>query len=387
MIDSRIMSLKIPFWKHSLEKINFEKIKKTIKNPHITSGPISKKVEKKISQQLGNKYSLLTSSCTTALQVSLMSIGLKPGDEVITTPMSFIATSNAIILSGGVPKFVDVDPKTGLIDLNLLKNKITNKTKAIIPVHLYGQMVNIKSLKKIVEKKNIKIIEDSAHAFEGQIDGKAPGSISSASALSFYATKAITCGEGGCLTTNDEAIYEKAKKIVLHGMDKAPASRGDNFYSHYDMPNLGMKCNLDDISASLLLDQVEKNWISKNLQKRITVDEKYRKKLEGIESFGIKIHPKYSKEDSPYLFTIRVPKNRNLFIRKLEEASIGISVNYRPIHLMEYYRKRFGYAPGDFPNAEKIGDSTITLPSHGKLTDNEISYIAEKIREIASEII
>ena len=387
MIDSRIMNSKIPFWKHSLEKINFEKVKGTIQNNHITSGPISKIVEKKISQLLKNKYSILTSSCTTALQVSLMSIGLKPGDEVITTPMSFIATSNAIILSGGIPKFIDVDPKTGLIDLNLLDKAITEKTKAIIPVHLYGQMVNIKHLKEISKKRNIKIIEDSAHAFEAHMDGKSPGSISSASALSFYATKAITCGEGGCLTTNDKSVYEKAKKIILHGMDKAPASRGDNFYSHYDMPNLGMKCNLDDISASLLLDQVEEKWVNENLEKRVIVDSKYREKLEGIEKFGIKIHPQYSEGDSPYLFTIRIPKERDLFLRKLEEAQIGISVNYRPIHLMTYYRNKFGYTDGDFPHAEKIGNSTITLPSHGNLKDSEINYITEKIREIASEIL
>ena len=387
MIDSRIMNSKIPFWKHSLEKINFEKVKETIKNNHITSGPISKIVEEKISKQLGNKYSLLTSSCTTALQVSLMSIGLKPGDEVITTPMSFIATSNAIILSGGIPKFVDVNPRTGLIDLNLVSKAITDKTKAIIPVHLYGQMVDMKILKEIAEKKDVKIIEDSAHAFEARIDGKSPGSTSSASALSFYATKAITCGEGGCLTTNDKSVYEKAKKIILHGMDKAPASRGDNFYSHYDMPDLGMKCNLDDISASLLLDQVEKNWIYENLKKRTIIDSKYRENLKGIEEFGINIHPEYSKEDSPYLFTIRIPKERDLFIRKLEEAQIGISVNYRPIHLMGYYRNKFNYAPGDFPHTEKIGNTTLTLPSYGDLKDNEITYITNKIREIASEIL
>tara|TARA_Y100000590_G_scaffold452657_1_gene596215 strand:+ start:441 stop:1586 length:1146 start_codon:yes stop_codon:yes gene_type:complete len=381
------MTLKIPFWKHSLKNIDFENVKKAISNNHITSGPISKNVEEKISKYLDSNYAVLTSSCTTALQVSLMAIGIKKNDEVITTPMSFIATSNAIILAGGTPKFVDVDPYTGLMDLKKLKKSISKKTKAIIPVHLYGQMTNIEAIKKITANRDIKIIEDSAHAFEAKMNGKSPGSFSSSSALSFYATKAITCGEGGCLVTNEKTIYEKARKIILHGMDKAPASRGSRFYSHYDMPNLGMKCNLDDVSASLLIDQTEEKWIKENLQKRWLLDSKYRENLNGIEHFGITLHPTLKKEDSPYLFTLRIPEKRDLFIRRLEEAGIGIAVNYRPIHLMEYYKKTFHYKNGDFPEAEKIGKQTLTIPSHGNLKDDEINYICQKIKKIASEVL
>jgi len=381
------MTLKIPFWKHSLKDIDFENVKKAISNNHITSGPVSKNVEQKISKYLDSNYAILTSSCTTALQVSLMCIGLKKNDEVITTPMSFIATSNAIILAGGIPKFVDIDPHTGLMDLKKLKKAISKNTKAIIPVHLYGQMVDIQSIEKIIGDRDIKIIEDSAHAFEAKMKGKSPGSFSTSSALSFYATKALTCGEGGCLITNKKTIYEKARKIILHGMDKAPAARGSQFYSHYDMPNLGMKCNLDDISASLLVDQTEEKWIEKNLQKRWALDSKYRKKLKGIERFGITLHPVLKEEDSPYLFTLRIPEKRDFFIRQLEKAGIGIAVNYRPIHLMEYYRKTFNYKNGDFPEAEKIGKETVTIPSHGSLKDNEINYISEQIKKIASEIL
>ena len=370
-----------------MKDIDFKNVKKAISNNHITSGPISKNVEQKISEYLDSNYAILTSSCTTALQVSLMSIGLKKNDEVITTPMSFIATSNAIILAGGIPKFVDVEPCTGLMNLKRLEKAISKKTKAIIPVHLYGQMVDIESIKRIIGDRDIKIIEDSAHAFEAKMNGKSPGSFSTSSALSFYATKALTCGEGGCLITNEKTIYEKARKIVLHGMDKAPAARGSRSYSHYDMPNLGMKCNLDDISASLLIDQTEKKWIENNLQKRWSLDSKYRKKLKGIEQFGITLHPVLKEEDSPYLFTLRIPEKRDLFIRRLEKAGIGIAVNYRPIHLMEYYKKTFNYKNGDFPEAEKIGKETVTIPSHGNLKDDEINYISKQIKKIASEVL
>ena len=187
----------------------------------------------------------------------MLAYGIGPGDEVITTPMTFIATANAVIHAGATPVFVDVEPETGNINANLIENAITSRTKAILPVHLYGQMCDMKKIRKIADKNHLVVIEDAAHAIEVNRDEIRPGELGDAACFSFYPTKSITSGEGGAIATNNEGISEKLTKLRLHGMSKGAAERYSRRYEHWDMEMLGWKYNMDNIQAALLLNQLE----------------------------------------------------------------------------------------------------------------------------------
>lgn len=231
--------MKVEFFKHNIGPEEIRKVTEVLNSVFLTTGNVVGEFEAKFSDYLGCSHAVGVTSGTAALHLALLACGIGPGDEVITTPMSFVATANAILHAGADPVFVDVEPQTGNIDADLIEEAISEKTKAILPVHLYGQMADMKQVKAIADKHCLTIIEDAAHCIEGERDGVRPAQLSQAACFSFYATKNITSGEGGAISTNDETISEKLRRLRLHGIDKSAAERYTKKYQHYDMTLLG----------------------------------------------------------------------------------------------------------------------------------------------------
>jgi UDP-4-amino-4-deoxy-L-arabinose-oxoglutarate aminotransferase len=297
--------------------------------------------------------------------------------------MTFIATANSIIHAGATPVFVDVEPETANINADLIEGAITPKTKAVLPVHLYGQMCDMKNIRQIADRHHLIIIEDAAHAIEASRDGIRPGELGDTVCFSFYATKNITSGEGGAVSTNKQEIAEKLKKLRLHGMSSSAADRYSRRYEHWDMEMLGWKCNMSNIQAALLLNQLEN--IEKRWQRREQICQMYEEAFK--EDSGVtclKVLP--NSKSARHVFTILVPPpKRDRILWQLQERGIGVAVNFRAIHLLTFYRQTFGCRRGMYPMAEKIGDSTITLPLYPKLTDEEVRYVIQTVKEVTAE--
>lgn len=372
--------MKIEFYKHNIGEEEKQKVLECLDGIFLTTGAYVSEFEKKFASYLNMRYAVGLSSCTAAIHLSLIALGITDGDEVITTPMTFIATSTAIMHAGAKPVFVDVEHDTALIDPNKIESAITDKTKAIIPVHLYGQMCDMKRIKKIAEKYNLKIIEDAAHCIEGERDGIMPGRLGDVACFSFYATKSITSGEGGAIATNNKKLADKVRMLRMHGMTKEAADRYSGIYQHWDITECGWKYNMDNIQAALLMPQLEK--IDENWRKREKLYNEYLKNLKTIP--GIEYPEIVTKSKSAYhLFTIWVNKDkRDYILKKLGKSGIGVAVNYKAIHLLTYFKNLFGFKRGDFPIAEEIGDSTISLPFWIGLKNNEIQKIIDLVRKI-----
>lgn len=368
----------IPFYKHSITKKEIKAVIQTLKDPFITTGPKNKLFEHLFSKYLNVKFTSTLSSCTAGLFLTLKAWNISKDDKVIVPTLSFVATANVVLHTQATPIFVDSSPKTGLLDLNQVEDllKKHKNIKVIIPVHLYGQMVDMKGLRYIADKFGVKILEDSAHCIEGERDGIKPGQLGDSASFSFYATKNITCGEGGAIATNNEELYEKINILKLHGLTKNAYQRYQRF-TEIDMIELGYKYNLTDIQASILIEQLKR--IGKLWEKRRKVYERYKKLLSGLPIEFPEIEE--GVKHAYHLFVIFVPKNlRDNLINYLQDNGIGVSIHFKPIHLMSYYRKVFGYKEGDFPVAEDIGSKAISLPFYPSLKFSEQKYVAEVIK-------
>ena len=284
--------MKVEFYKHNLGQQEINAATKVLKSLFLTTGKYVDKFEKDLGNYLETPYVVGLTSCTAALHLSLLAAGVGRGDEVITTPMSFVATANSILMTGATPVFVDVEKETGNIDPNLIETAITKKTKAILPVHLYGQMVDMKKILSIAEKHNLKAIEDSAHALESQRDGIKPGQKSFGSCFSFYATKSITSAEGGAFATNSESSAKLVKKLRSHGITSELAQRVRTGLKTYDVDVLGWKYNMDNLQAALLIPQIKK--IEQHWKKRELIAQKYRKAFSKISGITMPVESKNS---------------------------------------------------------------------------------------------
>jgi len=337
--------------------------------------------ERKFANYLKVPEAVGLTSCTAALHLALLRHGIGIGDEVITTPMTFVATATAIIQAGATPVFVDVCPKSGLLLSEHVEHAISKKTKAIIPVHLYGRMVDMHGFFKIAKKYNLVLIEDAAHCIEGIRDGVRPGHLSDAACFSFYATKSITCGEGGalvCKSSEDAAWYRSARH---HGISKNAIYRYTKGYEHWDMEIMGWKYNMDDIQASLLINQIDRLDI--NRQRRQFLEELYRKLLRDIDGLDFIEPPQKGEVSAHHLFTVLVPKNisRDDILKELNKNNIGCAVHYRAIHTLRYFREKFGYKPEDFPVANEIGNRTISLPLYPQLKEEEVERVCKVFKK------
>jgi dTDP-4-amino-4,6-dideoxygalactose transaminase len=369
---------RIEFYKHNVSREDKQNVLKVLDSIFLTTGEVTYEVEKKLKDYLGIKHVVCVDSCTAALHLSLLALGIGPGDEVITTPMTFIATANSVLMAGARPVFVDCDPVTANINPDRIEKAVTGRTKAIMPVHLYGQMCDMKKIRKIARKHGLRVVEDSAHCIEGERDGIKPGEAGDCACFSFYATKNITCGEGGAMATRDAKLAEKVRRLSQHGMSKNAKDRYTKRYRHWDMVEMGWKYNLDNVRSSLLLSQIDK--MDDFCAERNKIAEYYEKKLEGIPGLDFPRNAPGSK-NARHLFTIWVDsKKRDELLAYLNEHNIGAAVNYRAIHLLSFYKKKYGYRTGMFPEAERIGKSTISIPLYPKLTKAEMKRVVDTIK-------
>jgi UDP-4-amino-4-deoxy-L-arabinose-oxoglutarate aminotransferase len=283
-----------------------------------------------------------------------------------------------VLHAGANPVFVDCDPVTANIDLDLIERAITPRTKAIMPVHLYGHMVDMRRLRGIADAHGLRVVEDCAHCVEGERDGVRPGQLGDIACFSFYATKNLASGEGGAVAGRDQELLERIRLLRTHGMNKEAASRYTSTYQHWDMLELGYKGNMFDIQAALLLPQTP--HVDERLARREAICRRYEAafaELSGVEFPRVLDGTRSAR----HLFTIWVaPERRDAVLSALQAQEIGVAVNYRAVHLLSYYRRTFGYERGSFPNAERIGDSTITLPLYPAMTDEQVDAVIAAVR-------
>lgn len=372
----------IPFYMHDLGEAELAEIGKVLAGPILTTGETVSLFEARFAAQLGCRHAIGVTSCTGALHLSLLALGIGPGDEVITTPMTFVATAAAILEAGATPVFVDVEPDTGNIDAACITEAITTRTKAILPVHLYGQMCDMRAIRSIADQHGLRVIEDAAHCIEGERDGMRPGQLGNTACFSFYATKNLTCGEGGAVITNDESLAEKLRLLRLHGMTKTAADRHREGYKHWDMRLLGWKYNMDNIQAAMLLPQLERlesNWAKRNQLARA-----YESRLDSIPGITWPTS-RHATRHARHLFPVWIAgQRRDAVIDALQRAGIGVVVNYRPVHLLSYFRNTFGFKPGDFANAETIGDQTVSLPLYPRMP---IVHVDRVVKTLSDELL
>ena len=269
---------------------------------------------------------------------------------------------------------------------NRVKAAITEKTKAILPVHLYGRMADMRGFSKIAQEYNLVLIEDSAHCIEGVRDGVRPGELSHAACFSFYATKSMTCGEGGalvCRSPEDASWYRSARH---HGISKNASYRYSKKYEHWDMETMGWKYNMNDIQAAMLLRQIDR--LDDNRQKRQNLEALYRELLMDIDGLDLMEGSQGREVSGHHLFTVLLPRQvqRDEVIKKMEENGIGCAVNYRAVHTLRYFKEKFGFRPEDFPIANEIGNRTISLPLYPKLSEEEVRTVCEVLRKVISEV-
>lgn len=368
---------RIPFYRHDLGRPEIEKLEEVLRGDILTTGEYVHEFERRFSEQMECKYSLAVSSCTGAMHLSLMALGIGPGDEVITTPMTFIATATSILEAGAKPVFVDVEADTGNLDVSLVAAAITPRTKAIMPVHLYGLMCDMRALRALADRHGLKIVEDSAHCVEATRDGVRPGQLSDTACFSFYATKNLTCGEGGAVITNSAELIDKLKLLSVHGMTKTAFDRSREGYTHWEMVVLGWKYNMSNIEAALLLPQFDR--IDEKLQRRTRLAERYDERMAqvpGVVAPGKRSNTVHSR----HVYPVRVAGHkRDQVVESLKSDQIGCVVNYRAVHLMQYFRETFGYTRGDFPIAERIGDETISLPFFPDMPLEDVEVVVDAL--------
>ncbi len=379
----------VPFYRHGLRPAQAEAIARVLATPMLSSGPVGREVEEQIAAFFGAPHALLTNSWTNGAIATLLALDIGPGDEVVVPAMTFIATANVVALVGAKPVFVDVDPDSLTMTAEALEAAITPRTRAAIPVHLYGQMAPMQALAAVAERHGILLIEDAAHCFEGSRAGLRPGALSKAAIFSFYATKNITCGEGGAIVTRDAELAARIRQTRLHGMSAGAADRfSGGRYRHWDMLRLGTKANLPDLLAALLPDQIA--HVEDNRRRREALARRYREQL---ASLSLEIAFPHWREDvvhAHHLFPIWVdPARRDRLLARLTASGIGATVNYRAVPQTSYWRRFLGEERADtaFPVATRWGAGTFSLPLYPDLRKEEqdevIATLARLLREEA----
>ena len=392
---------KVEFYRHFLGETEAASWRKVLDTLFLTLGPQVAAFESELAQFLVRGRDeqppmvVGTNSCSMGLLITLAALDVGPGDEIITTPMTFASSTNAIIHRGATPILVDVDPKTGLIDPQNVKRAITARTKGILPVHLYGQLADMPRLRSIANTHGLFIVEDSAHGVEIEREGLRPGDLGDAAVFSFYATKTMTSGDGGAVVTRSAKLAERLKRLRNHGVSKAAADRHTcQSYQHWDLIELGYKANLTDLDAAILRPQVPR--IMERRDRRFSAAMRYRKAFNerlpaailAPSAQGVGFLPELRGDSSHHVFAIQVPSElRDPLLVKLGAAGIGTAVNFRAIHTLTYLVERLHLARGSLPIAEEIGDRTISLPIYPDLQESEQAYVIDSVVQSLSELV
>jgi len=366
--------VKIPLSQPDITKKERDAVLDVLKTPNLALGPKLKEFEQNIAKFAGRKYAIATNSGTSGLHLAIKALGIKNGDEVITSPFSFISSANCTLFEQAKPVFVDIDPDTLNIDPLKIEKAITKKTKAMVIVDIFGHPVDWDPILKIAKKHKLKIIEDSCEAIGAEYKGKRCGSFGDISTFAFYPNKQMTTGEGGMILTDNEKIANHCRALSNQGRKVENGKWLNHSY-------LGYNYRMSDINASLGIAQLSR--IKEILRKRERVAKLYTKKLKDIKDVTLPYVAPYTRM-SWFVYVIQVTgtkKYRDDIMNKLRKQGVSCSDYFQCIHLQPLYKKMFGYKRGDFPIAEKISDKTIALPFYNNLTEKQIDYVVKKLEE------
>ena len=358
----------------------------SLRSGWLGTGPKVARFESEFAQyqRVASNRVAAVNSCTAALHVSLIAANLEPGGEVITTPLTFCATVNAIIHAGLVPVLADVDSATQCISPGAIEAAITPRTQAIVPVHFAGHPCDMDAIMGIARRHGLKVIEDCAHAIETEYHGRKAGTFGEFGCFSFYATKNVVTGEGGMILGADEDLIARAKILALHGMSKDAWKRfSDEGYKHYQVVECGFKYNMMDLQAAIGIHQlarVESNW-----RRRHEIWTLYMEAFKNL-SIDLPVATGRDARHGLHLFTIQVEKarvgiSRDDFLGRMHRMNIGTGVHYLSVAEHPYYRDRFGWRPEQWPQAMRLGRSTVSLPLSAKLTDADIGRVIERVQQ------
>ena len=366
---------KIPYSHQWIDNKDIKEVVKVLKSDWLTQGPKVEEFEKAIAKYCNAKYGVAFSSGTSALYAAYKTAGIKEGDEVITTPLTFVATSNMISVLGAKPVFVDVEQDTLNINPELIERSITSRTKAIATVDFAGVSCDYDKILKIAKENKLLLVEDACHALGTEYKGRKLGSFADITIVTFHPVKHITTGEGGVALTNNKNFYEKLKIVRNHGIIKKPEKGG----WYYEVKEPSFNFRITDIQCALGINQLKK--IDRFLKRRREIIAKYNKAFKDVKEIILPIEKNYLKT-ARYIYPIQVKKqNRKKVFGNLQEQGIGIQIHYMPLHLHPFYKKRFEYKKGDFPIAEEYYERAITIPLFPKMTNREVDYVIKSVKK------
>ena len=376
----------LPFARPALGDEEIAEVVDTLRSGWITTGPKVERFAADFAEYVGARFAVPVSSATAGLHVALLALGIGPGDEVITTPMTFVATLNTIVHCGAVPVLADIDAATLNIQVEEIERKISPSTRAILPVHYVGQPVDLDPILELAAARGIEVLEDAAHAVGAEYKGRKIGSFPTTSVFSFHPNKNMTTGEGGMVVTEDEEVFEKASLLKFHGMDRESWKRFSKAGSpRYDVAVPGFKYNMMDIQAALGLHQLKR--LEGFLVERERLARRYDRALAGLSGLILPQRVPYPVRHAWHLYTPLVDSDRltigrDQFMAELKTRNIGTGLHYTAAHEFSYYRERFGWSAEDFPAAHFVSERIVSLPLFPGLTDADQDDAIAAIREV-----
>jgi len=369
----------------AIEDAEIQEVVATMRSGWLGTGPRVARFEREFAAYKAAEHAAAVNSCTAALHLALLASGVKPGDEVITTALTFCATVNAIIHAGATPVLADVDPVTMNIDPADVTRKLTGRTKALVPVHFAGRPCDMNSLCGLAERHGMKMIEDCAHAIETVYHGRKAGTFGDFGCFSFYVTKNVVTGEGGMVLTRREEDLARIKVLALHGMSKDAWKRfSDEGYKHYQVVDAGFKYNMMDIQAAIGIHQLER--VEANWQRRQEIWQRYDEAFAGLP-ITLPAAPEPDTRHAYHLYTLLIDErtartSRDHFLDGMTRRNIGVGVHYLSIPEHPYYQEAFGWRPEDFPNAMRIGRQTVSIPLSARLSDSDVEDVIAAVRSL-----
>lgn len=371
----------IPYGRQCINEEDIEAVIETLRSDYLTTGPKVQEFEKVVAEYCGAKYAVAVSNGTAALHIACIAAGIGSGDEVITTPITFVASSNCALYCGATPVFADIDARTYNISPAQIEKKITEKTKAIVAVHFSGQPCDMEAITKIAKEHNLIIIEDAAHALGADYKGQKIGSISDMTTMSFHPVKHITTAEGGMVLTNDEELYKKLCLARTHGItrDATQMVHPDaNAPWYYEQVDLGYNYRITDVQCALGISQMKR--LDAFVARRRALVERYNAAFAGMEEI-ITPYQEPGCNNSYHLYVIQVTNRpRAEVFQALRAAGMGVNVHYIPVYTQPYYREN-GYAEECCPNAELYYSRAISLPLYPELSDEDQDYVIEQVKK------
>ena len=370
----------IPYGRQNIDQDDIDAVIEVLRSAWITQGPWGEEFEKQVAAYCGVSYAVAFNSGTSALHAAIYAARIGPGDEVITSPITFLATANAAIYTGARPVFVDMDINSYCIDPQLIEAAITPRSRAIVPVDYAGYPVDMSVIKEIARKHNLLIIEDAAHALGAWRQGRAVGQDADMSILSFHPVKHITTGEGGMVLTNNPELQERLRRFRSHGIVRDASRMMENYGPwYYEMQSLGYNFRLSDIQAALGISQLKK--LENFVEERQRIARYYDRAFAGMKQLNIPPQPVAGDRHAYHLYPLLLSSgiDRRKLFSYLREREIGVQVHYIPVHLQPYYRKNYAYGPGDFPVAEDFYRREISLPIFPGLKREEQDYVIHHV--------